>query len=119
MLVSKDKQYQTRDGREVRIYAVDGGSDYPIHGAYWEPALCEWILCRWNLNGLNLSVHPGLNLIEVKPRIQREFWVNVYPENFSIGEIQKSKKTCDLSKYAYNRIACVKITIDCEEGEGL
>jgi hypothetical protein len=32
-MISMDKQYRTRDGREVRIYAVDGGGKYPIHGA--------------------------------------------------------------------------------------
>ncbi len=36
---------QTRDGREVRIYATDGGRPYPVHGAVlfqgdWRPK--EW-----------------------------------------------------------------------------
>jgi hypothetical protein len=26
------KTYRTRDGREVKIYAVDGGGEFPIHG---------------------------------------------------------------------------------------
>lgn len=29
------KEYQTRDGRRVRIYATDAGGDYPIHAAVW------------------------------------------------------------------------------------
>lgn len=27
------KEYKTRDGRKVRIYATDAGGEYPIHGA--------------------------------------------------------------------------------------
>ena len=34
MTMSMDKKYRTRDGKEVRIYAVDGCGDYPIHGSY-------------------------------------------------------------------------------------
>ena len=29
----KDRKFRTRDGREVVIYAVHDGQDYPIHGA--------------------------------------------------------------------------------------
>ena len=32
-MISKDKQYKTRDGREVRVYATDGAGEFPIHGA--------------------------------------------------------------------------------------
>lgn len=27
------KTYRTRDGREARVYAVDGGGNWPVHGA--------------------------------------------------------------------------------------
>ena len=33
MNISKDKEYTTRDGREVEIYAIRKGGEYPIHGA--------------------------------------------------------------------------------------
>lgn len=53
---------------------------------------------------------------EIRPRIKRIGWVNVYPDRTSA--IIKDKETAD--KYATpGRIACVKIEIDCEEGEGL
>jgi hypothetical protein len=44
------KFYITRDGHKVRIYALDGASDYPIHGAY----LCEeegWLEECWDFQG--------------------------------------------------------------------
>ena len=49
-------------------------------------------------------------------RIQREYWVNVYPKH--IGEQCKSKEIADDVREG-GCIACVKIVIDCEEGEGL
>jgi hypothetical protein len=41
-LIIENGKVQTRDGREVRIYATDAGGDYPVHGARrcgdeWEP----------------------------------------------------------------------------------
>ena len=111
-MISMDKQYRTRDGREVRIYAVDGGGPYPVHGAYLYDD--EWIMYRWVNNGSSYG-EPDLNLIEVKPRIQREYWVNVFKDD--VGSLQNTKQIAD--QIGIGRIACVKITIDCQEGEGL
>jgi hypothetical protein len=52
----------------------------------------------------------------VKPRIKREVWVNVYPH--CIGDGMETKELADM-KARLDRIACVKLIIDCEEGEGL
>ena len=75
MTISMDKQYRTRCGFEVRIYAVDSGGLYPIHGAYLFDGV--WVACTWEKEGGCLGSSP-LDLIEVKPRIQREYWVNVF-----------------------------------------
>ncbi len=32
-MIDINKKYTTRDGREVKIYSVDNGGDYPVHGA--------------------------------------------------------------------------------------
>jgi hypothetical protein len=56
-----------------------------------------------------------LGLVEVKPRIRRECWVNVTPDAMWVYE---DKESAD-HHHGLGRIACVKITIDCEEGEGL
>ena len=109
-----DKQYRTRSGLEVRIYAVNNVSHNPIHGAYLRNG--EWHICTWNKEGVN-SYGADLTLVEVKPRIQREYWHNVYPNARDVN-IQKTREEADLWA-ANDRIACIKITIDCEEGEGL
>lgn len=115
MTISMDKQYRTRDGREVRIYAVDGSSNLPIHGAIKFDN--GWKSSCWNPDGLHFTGCSNLNdLIEAKPRIQREFWVNVY-ERYLDGNFPTKERA---DHYAHKRrIACVEVVIDCEEGEGL
>jgi hypothetical protein len=55
------------------------------------------------------------DLVEVKPRIKRTVWVNVYSNGFA-GWLDR--KTADANS-SFTRLACVKVEIDCEEGEGL
>ena len=124
-MIDKNKKYRTRDGREVRIYATDGNSIWAVHGAI----LVEdgwWAMC-WAKDGKFIcgGVYDGSpssasDLVEVKPRIKRTFWVNVYPESVSlkIMSVSWSKERAD-NQAMSNRIACVKVEIDCEEGDGL
>ena len=111
LVIDKSKQYRTRDGREVRIYATDGNGHKPIHGAIREGE--SWVAYTWLYDGV--AALDCNSLIEVKPRIKREVWVNVYPTCQTIWPSEETANECCTD----NRIACVKITIDCEEGEGL
>lgn len=113
-MIDKSKTYRTRDGHEVRIYATDGCPDLPVHGAV--KLEDGWEVCGWRSDGrLGGYTITDSDLIEVKPRIKREVWVNVYRNGV---EAYSTRHSAD-----YNteppRIACVKLTIDCEEGEGL
>ena len=116
-MIDKSKTYRTRDGREVRIYATDGRGDWPVHGAIKNED--GWCHTSWLSNGKWQVTDMSVDLIEVKPRIKREVWVNVYPEesgmNTHAHECKKAANDCA----GPDRIACVKLTIDCEEGEGL
>jgi len=114
-MIDINKTYRTRCGHQVRIYATDGAGCYPIHGAYCEDG--EWIVATWAIEGQNSlrNKETQFDLIEVKPRIVREAWCNVY----HAGEFLYGTREEADSNASYNRIACVKITIDCEEGEGL
>jgi hypothetical protein len=115
-MIDPSKTYRTRQGQEVRIYAVDGDEEMPIHGAILTKH--GWKVNSWARDGKwcpNMS--DGVDLIEVKPRIKREVWVNVYRETaFSYPNRAWADNHAG---EASERIACVKITIDCEEGEGL
>jgi hypothetical protein len=110
-MIDPAKKYRTRDGREVRIYAVDGGGPRPVHGAICEGR--EWVAYTWLHDGV-AGLHCS-NLIEVRPRIQREVWVNVYSD-FDVA--YRSRGEAD-GNALQRRIACVKLVIDCEEGHGL
>ena len=59
------KKYQTRDGREVRIYAVDGGAASPVHGAIRDGN--AWVLCQWREDGENFS-RTNADLVPVEGR---------------------------------------------------
>jgi len=117
-MIELGKQYQTRDGCEARVYAVDGGGDYPVHGAYVNEH--GWITSIWCKDGRSSMSSPSrdepYDLVEVKPRIQREVWLNVYNGRLCTG--YPSKEESDRAS-SYDRIACLKVVIDCEEGEGL
>jgi hypothetical protein len=112
MIVSMDKEYRTPSGRAVRIYAVDGVETYSVHGAIRYDS--GWEQARWTCSGEGAGCCP--NLIEVKPRIKRTVWLNMYPHNGA--ELHSTRSTAD-EQAKPARIACVPIEIDCEEGEGL
>jgi hypothetical protein len=115
-MIDITKTYKTRDGREVRIYATDCGGGRPVHGAINYDG--EWSMSNWTAEGVSFSdhQHSSDDLIEVRPRIQREVWVNVYDH---VCTAHNTKELADLRAETYPRLACVKIIIDCEEREGL
>lgn len=115
-MIDITKKYRTRDGREVRIYATDGkGPASVVHGAinYND----GWVQHTWFADGMYHYTSSCRDLIEVKPRIRREVWVNVYPNGVD-DELWSTKPVADQQALT-SRIACVRLTIDCEEGDGL
>lgn len=115
-MIDINKKYQTRDGREVRIYATDGADKYPVHGSIkYETG---WELFTWQLDGMRIPGREGGgDLIEVRPRHKRTVWLNVYGSGV-VPEACSSKERADLAA-GCGRIACIKIELDFEEGQGL
>ena len=112
-MIDIDKKYRTRGGNEVRIYAVDGDEPRPVHGAV--KSQTGWIVSHWPQDGIQSSYEGSNDLVEVKPRIKRTMWVNLFP-NATTTYLHR----LDADAYAgFARLACVKVEIDCEEGEGL
>lgn len=119
-MIDPKKLYRTRDGREVRILMTDGGDwNYPVIAAYKDRDGRWWPmhLTKEGRSHSSTMRDSDLDLIEVKPRIKREVWVNVYRDKAVFG-LHASKEGAD-ANYSGERIACVRLTIDCEEGEGL
>ncbi|MDB4725836.1 hypothetical protein OAF54_00275 [bacterium] len=113
-MIDISKQYTTENGDAVKIYNTCGGGLYPVHGSVWNGSY--WEPTTWTEAGMVRECSDEWDaLVEVKPRIQREFWVNMYPLS------QATHYTKDIADKAANqdRIACIKIKLDFEEGEGL
>jgi hypothetical protein len=112
-MIDKSKTYRTRDGREVRIYATDGTMFKTIHGA-----ICidgKWDAAQWYDVGTYYGGRDSQwDLIEVRPLHKRTVWLNVYNEGGPTAHPLKEQA----DRYS-GRIACIKVELDFEEGEGL
>lgn len=117
-MIDISKKYRTRDGREVRIYATDGTDDQSIHGAVKDGN--EWTIAAWYGDGVHArsNRNGARDLIEVRPRHKRTMWVNVYNEGGPTAHKLKEQADCYSGCYS-GRIACIKVELDFEEGEGL
>lgn len=117
-MIDKNKKYRTRDGREVRIYAADGGKEGNRALGCYMSRDNGWTVGSWSAQGIwnTNNFASDYDLIEVRPRIKREVWVNVYPNRMGVPSANKAYVDAHRGKDA---IACVRLTIDCEEGEGL
>ena len=122
-MIDINKKYRTRDVREVRIYATDGyGSGSAIHGAINN--FYGWVATVWNPDGkchwsAGCYGDPSLDndLIEVRPRHKRTVWLNVYDDCISRGF--ETKDEADVKAVKNRRLACIKVELDFEEGDGL
>jgi hypothetical protein len=114
-MIDINKKYRTRDGREVRIYSTDTeGAKKAVHGAIKEKD--GWYMLAWSKNGIVSNVDRNLDLIEVRPRHKRTVWVNVYgPESQTSHH---SREQADEERDP-ECLACIKVDLDFEEGEGL
>ena len=114
------KPVQTRNGSKARIVPAD--RRHPSH------PICALVLYADGTEGVYFYEPDGcscgpekslFDLVNIPERIQWEGWVNLYDNSkMSPSFLYRSKQEAD--QYASNgRLACVKITIDCAEGEGL
>ena len=60
-MIEPNKQYETMDGSDARVYATDGGGDTPIHGAV--KTSNGWIASVWDKEGNNPTL-SDYDLIE-------------------------------------------------------
>ena len=114
-MIDPNKTYQTKGGHEWRWYGESGNGQ--IHGAF-KSSLGLWNVDVWKKNGKYFPRHDSsMDLVEVKPRIKRTYWLNIYenPNRYDIHEKRKVVNDTAL----HDRLACVKVEIDCEIGEGL
>ena len=114
-MIDPNKTYQTKGGHEWRWYGESGNGQ--IHGAF-KSSLGLWNVDVWKKNGKYFPRHDSsMDLVEVKPRIKRTYWISIY-EDFAHLQFHSFREELN-SGDSFNRLACVKVEIDCEVGEGL
>ena len=115
-MIDKNKKYRTRYGDEVRIYETDGALGNTVHGAIRLDG--DWCMASWTAGGKFGISESKYDLVEVKPRIQKSYWINVYP-SAPFYMVAWSSHTDAANGRQPGCIATVQVNIDCEEGEGL
>lgn len=110
------KPCQTRDGREARIYAVDGAGEYQIHGAIKLDG--EWQSCAWRKDGVwHTAFESQKDLVNIP--VVHERWVHIlgiYGGIYTDKRTYKTKEEAEVHRIA-STLAIVKLTF--AEGEGL
>ena len=97
-MIDLNKKYRTKDGCEVRIYAIDGTETTSVHGAI--KGENGWFITTWRADGI--SSFPDYDLVEVKPRIKKTVWINVYEDGTSI---HSTKDFADMHNYSVVSLA--------------
>jgi len=124
-MIDINKKYRTRDGREVRIYATDGAMPRPVHGAVKSSYDSTWHSFQWHEDGRlvhNILAVDLSDLIEVRPRHKRTVWLAVYHNGYieATSKLEWRNGPCINGPYdGAKPIACIKVELDFEEGEGL
>jgi len=110
--ITMDGEYQTRDGRKMRVLCVD--APHPLPVITISPAGQVY---RYPENGRYLSdlCDHSADLVPVPKRHKRTVWVNLSPQLVGAYETRKS---ADFFAHP-DRIACLKLDLDFTEGEGL
>lgn len=91
-MISMDKKYRTRDGRDVRLLCVDGPEEWPVVG------IVEGSLESWKSDGSFslFGMKTNSDLIEYHEPDIRTIWVNVYEDvvlNYKTAESARRKAT--------------------------
>jgi hypothetical protein len=113
MAIDINKKYRTRDGRDVRIYAVDAGGRAPIHGAVFDGE--NWSIRTWKPGGMHCE--RQCDLVEVKPTVKVDLWLNIYQRGALFCAFE-TRASADIGA-GTARVACIHIEREVEHGEGI
>jgi hypothetical protein len=112
--------YKTRDGRDVKIVAVE---DRIAIGYSVKEGINS--LTTWNANNgryfIDGDYHHKNDLIDTKPRIKMEAWATIYEESHAVvfaGGVYSTKEQA-LENMQEACIAIARVPIDCVRGENL
>lgn len=111
-MISMDKKYRTRDGREVRSYAVDADPEYPIHGAVKSDT--GWDMNEWDSDGryYDSGTESGNDLIEIPREITVNLWINAKSNGDHAVFISLENATICADEYT---VKCYPVTVTIPE----
>ncbi len=95
-MISMDKKYQTRGGKQVVIFSVSCRQEnYSVVGEYLDETDGKWDSATWTSEGnFRKGIESNYDLIEV--REPREIWVNYHFEHKCLdGKQYDSKEKAD------------------------
>lgn len=112
-MIDLEKHYRTEAGYEVKLSFIDDGIVYGHYKNKWG----SWCDSEWSeYDGKHLAViNHGYDLVEIKPRIKQTLWLNIHSGGVLVHE---TKEDADATRHN-SCIACIKVELDYEEGEGL
>lgn len=107
--------YKTRDGREARVYAVDGRGDFSVHGAILDKD--GWSPAEWTKSGR----HYGPEMVgpyDLMPP-KRELWVNVFRDNGTHVWFRAwdNKQEADFQERDISSTRIARIRVEYTEGQ--
>jgi hypothetical protein len=120
MKVEIGKEYQTRDGRAVRLFVTDARDpEHPVSGEYCA-TLGRWVLMAWQADG-RCTCHGSnpspIDLIPKEKRVKETLWINRYGQTASYY-VHGTRGAADAA-CGNGRTECIRVEIDVPEGEGL
>lgn len=94
MDIEVGKEYSTRDLQKVRIYAIDGGGEFPVHGAILVGG--AWKQKAWRLDGSFYS--SGTSPLDIAaPPVVR--YLNVYENGYVFVHNEKNQAEAAYSEH--------------------
>jgi hypothetical protein len=112
------KPVRTRCGFRAEILCTDVSSNFPIVATYWDE-YGRRILGCYTREGhfCNDAAPDRLDLINIPEKHTLDLWVNHYPGGYYSSHT--TRELADNFLTSAERIACLHIVREFEEGEGL
>lgn len=115
--IEEGKPYQLKCGHRWTGYSYYAGGEYPIHGAWQDPHNQRWVIGCWSKEGRHID-DAELNLVPAPREFARERWINVYEWEETM-HLDKWRANAAAGNADTKRLACVRVMIECREGDGL
>jgi hypothetical protein len=114
-VIEMGKEYKTRDGRKVKLHTTTSRCN--LGSVVGEYETCgQWVLETWDCGGVTIPASSNLDLIEVKPVLVVDGWLNTYKDIMPVFHL--TRRSAD-EQASPGRLSCLRIHRTYTEGDGL